>query len=137
MKEVVFNRKLQKGGITDTYGLEIASALGLPEDFIKDAFEIRNRLRINKGAMLTPTKESRFSKDVFMKECSLCRSRKSLETHHILFQCTAKKGVIMHKGGPIHKDDPFNLVVVCRDCHIRIHQSREKVEIKPLRIEIM
>lgn len=129
--EMIFDRKLQKGGIADTYGLEIASALGLPKQFIKDAFGIRNMLRGENDKV----KVSRFSGSIIMKECSLCTSKNSLETHHILFQCTAKKGVIIHDNAPIHVHQDFNLVVVCRDCHIRIHQFKEKVEIKPLTIK--
>jgi DNA mismatch repair protein MutS len=131
--EMIFDRKLQKGGITDTYGLEIAGALGLPKDFIKDAFNIRDTLR---GENTESTKESRYSKNVFMKECSLCKSTKSLETHHILFQCTAKNGIIIHDNAPIHVHQDFNLMVVCRECHIRIHKLQEKVEIKPLSIKL-
>jgi DNA mismatch repair protein MutS len=132
--EMIFDRKLQKGGIKDTYGLEIAGALGLPKDFVKDAFNIRDALRGENGK--NATRESRYSKNVFMKECSLCKSAKSLETHHILFQCTAKNGVIIHDNAPVGVHQDFNLMVVCRECHIRIHKLQEKVEIKPLSIKI-
>lgn len=131
--EMIFDRKLQKGGIHDTYGLEIAKSLGLPKEFISDAFDIRSRLGKTKNT--TPTKTSNFSRNLIMKECSLCSSTKTLETHHILFQCTAKKGVIIYDNAPIGVHQDFNLIVVCRDCHIRIHRSQEKVTIKPLTIK--
>ena len=44
-KKMIFDRKLQEGGIEDTYGLEIAESLGLPKTFIKGAFETRNHIR--------------------------------------------------------------------------------------------
>jgi DNA mismatch repair protein MutS len=134
--EWLFDRKLQEGGIRDTYGLEIAAALGLPKDFIADAFHIRNFLRNEKTEILS-TKQSRYNKDTYMDRCLMCGIDKSLETHHILGQCTAdKNGVIETKDGPIHKDQPFNLLVVCQDCHIRIHREKLGITIGPLKVKV-
>jgi DNA mismatch repair protein MutS len=136
--EMIFDRTLQEGGIRDTYGLEIASALGLPKDFIADAFHIRDFLMSNKdNKQIVTTKQSRYNKDVYMEKCALCGTDKSLETHHILFQCTANKNnMITTDSGPIHKNQQFNLIVVCQDCHIRIHKKEVNVTIKPLKISL-
>jgi len=141
--EMIFDRKLQKGGIPDTYGLEIAGSLGLPKDFIADAFRIRNFLRegVTKNEVVT-TKSSRYNKELFMDKCALCGTNKCLETHHILFQCCADSNGIINaaaaanESGPIHKNQKFNLIVVCQDCHIRIHKEEVKVKIEPLKIKV-
>ncbi len=134
--EMIFDRTLQEGGIPDTYGLEIASALGLPKDFINDAFTIRDTLRQEKREILS-TKQSRYNKDVFMDHCSLCGTNKALETHHIMFQCTADDhGTIKTSDSTIHKNQQFNLIVVCRDCHIRIHQKQINLKVEKLKIKI-
>ena len=134
--EMIFDRHLQNGGIPDTYGLEIAGALGLPKEFMKEAFEIRDFLKQEKREILS-TKHSGYNKDVFMHQCALCGTNKALETHHILFQCTANKnGIIKNNDGPIHKNQQFNLIVVCRDCHIRIHKKEFNLKVKKLRVKI-
>lgn len=134
--EWIFDRKLQEGGIRDTYGLEIAKALGLPKDFINDAFEIRNFLRNEKTEILS-TKPSRYSKNKYMDKCVMCGTDKCLQTHHILHQCTAdENGVIPTDEGSIHKNQLFNLLVVCQDCHIRIHREKLGVTIGPLKIAV-
>lgn len=134
--EWLFDRKLKEGGIRDTYGLEIAQALGLPKDFMNDAFEIRNFLRNEKCEILS-TKHSKYSKDKYMDRCVICNTDKCLETHHILHQCTAdENGVIKTNDGSIHKNQVFNLLVVCRDCHIRIHKEKLNVNIGPLKVKI-
>lgn len=134
--EWLFDRKLQDGGIRDTYGLEIAAALGLPKDFMDDAFQIRNFLRNEKPEILS-TKPSRYNKDKYMDRCVMCGTDKCLETHHILHQCTAdQNGMIGTDEGAIHKNQPFNLLVVCQDCHIRIHKEKLSVTIGPLKVAI-
>lgn len=134
--QMIFNRKLKKGGIQDTYGLEIASTLGLPRDFITNAFKIRNLLR-NEN-LDVPTKQSKYNRNIIMDKCGLCGATKSLQVHHILFQCTANsKGMITEKSvGHIHKNQQFNLMVVCQDCHIRIHQEEMEIKIEPLKIKL-
>jgi 5-methylcytosine-specific restriction endonuclease McrA len=49
-----------------------------------------------------------------------------LDTHHIKFQSSADKcGMI----GTVHKNDKFNLVGLCKDCHNSIHSSPNKLNI--------
>jgi hypothetical protein len=122
---MIFDRTLQEGWIPDTYGLEIAQALGLPKDFIKEAFEIRNDIKT-----ILPTKKSRYNKNVYMHNCSYCGTDKCLETHHIYFQCTANKEGLIEGG--IQKNQQFNLLVVCKDCHIKIHKKEIELGVKKL-----
>lgn len=116
-----FDRTLQSGGIPDTYGLEIAQAIGLPTDFIKEAFTIRDNLK-NSNPSILSTKKSRYNSQIYMDKCSLCGTTKALDTHHIQEQHTAtKEGLIVSETAVIQKNQAFNLLVVCRDCHQKIH----------------
>jgi DNA mismatch repair protein MutS len=134
--EMVFDRQLQEGGIPDTYGLEIARALGLPKEFIKEAFDIRDHLKENNDEILS-TKKSKYCKDLYMHKCSYCGTTKALETHHIYFQCTANsEGLILTETDCIQKNQKFNLIVVCRDCHMKIHKNEIELGIKKLKISV-
>ena len=71
--------------------------------------------------------KSRYNKALLMECCSICSYRPSkshdlpLETHHILFQCTADNNGFINN---IHKNEKHNLVVVCKPCHIDIHKKK-------------
>jgi len=122
--EMIFDRTLKEGGIPDTYGLEIAKALGLPTDFIKDAFDIRDYLKENNSEILS-TKKSKYHKGVFMHNCTHCGTNKSLETHHIKEQHTANdEGLISTDEYCINKNQKFNLIVLCRSCHMKMHSNK-------------
>jgi len=131
--QMIFDRTLQDGGIPDTYGLEIAQALGLPTDFIKEAFVIRDYLKQNNTEIVS-TKKSKYNKDIYMDHCTFCGTNKSLETHHIYFQCTSDNAGLVKAG--LHKNQQFNLAVVCRDCHIKIHQNELALGVEKLKITI-
>lgn len=134
--QMIFDRILQDGGIPDTYGLEIAQAIGLPTDFIKDAFLIRDYLKQNNTEIVS-TKKSRYNKDIYMDHCTFCGTNKSLETHHIREQHKSNSvGLITTDECIIQQDQHFNLMVVCRDCHMKIHQNELKVEEKKLKIKL-
>lgn len=107
------SRILKDGGITETYGLELASAWGMDRSLIKRAFQIRD------GDHIVSTKVSRYNKDLYMDSCKLCGNKNNLHTHHIREQSTAdSRGMI---DGRFHKNRKFNLLVVCEDCHKKIH----------------
>jgi hypothetical protein len=60
-----------------------------------------------------------------MISCSVCGSDTSLETHHIIEQCTADAYdyVINRNGVRIHKNLLCNLVVLCAGCHDLHHNG--------------
>ena len=65
------------------------------------------------------TKTSRYSSEVFVDLCSICKN-KAEEIHHIKEQVKADKNGFI---GSIHKNDKHNLVSVCQTCHDRIHNG--------------
>lgn len=118
-KNVEYERKLIKGSGDDTYGIEIANALGLDSQFIKKAFEFRSKLDgIN--AEILSNKRSRYNKKVIVDACEKCGTKKNLHTHHISHQKDSNKnGNIGH----FHKNTPHNLMILCETCHAKIHKN--------------
>jgi DNA mismatch repair ATPase MutS len=113
--KLVSNRVLKPGGITENYGLELAAAWGLDSSFMKRAFKLRD------GDELLTTKSSRYNKNVYMEYCKMCKSKENLHTHHIREQHTAdSNGLIENR---FHKNKKFNLLVLCEDCHRKIHEN--------------
>lgn len=112
--DIVFDRRIEEGGMSDLYGLEVARALGLPSDFMKGAFAVRDELTGCHTELLT-VKKSRYNSDVYMHECNRCGSTKNLHTHHIQHQCDANEQGLIDKR--FHKNKKHNLEVLCRECH--------------------
>lgn len=112
-----FNRKLKEGSGSSEYGIEIADKLNLPKDFIKNAYNFRNKFK-GESKDFVSKKKSRYNSKIFVDQCQMCGSKKNLQTHHIHEQQDADKhGMIEH----FHKNIKFNLLVVCEECHQSIH----------------
>jgi DNA mismatch repair protein MutS len=118
--KIIFDRHIELGGMTELYGLEVAKALGLPEDFIRGAFNIRDFLTKQPTELLS-TKKSRYNSNVYVHSCNKCGSTEDLHTHHINHQESAnKKGIINNK---FHKNSKFNLEILCKKCHQELHNN--------------
>lgn len=119
--EIIYDRKLQDGGLNELYGLEIAKNFGLHDEFNRLAVSVRNKLAKKQPEILA-TKTSRYNKEVYVHNCAFCGSIEKLETHHLKFQCTADSNDLIEKR--FHKHKKFNLIVVCKECHVSIHQKK-------------
>ena len=118
MDGVKYNRKLQKGFGKEKYGIEIAQAIGLDKEFIKSAFNFRNKHEGNNSELLN-YKKSRYNSKVFVDKCNRCGSKHDLHTHHIHEQHTSNKnGIINH----FPKNIRHNLEILCEECHIKHHK---------------
>lgn len=113
-----FDRKLELGGMTELYGLEVARALGLPESFMRGAFSVRDKLTGQNPEILS-TKESRYCSKKYVHKCDVCGSTKDLHTHHIRHQAEADENGLIDK--KFHKNRKFNLQVLCEKCHVKEH----------------
>jgi DNA mismatch repair protein MutS len=123
---ITFERKLQKGPSSELYGLEVARAVGLDKSLIDLSFDIRNKL-VKKKKEITNTKRSRYNKSKILDVCEICGYTPTsstdipLDTHHIKFQCTADDNNFT---GHFHKNAKFNLVCLCKQCHIDTHNKK-------------
>ena len=125
-KILVYDRKLKNGEGTHLYGLEVSKYLGLPEEFMSLAFEVRNEILNKEGELaILNTKTSTYNPRVVVDRCEICtikgKDAGHLHTHHIQFQCDADKdGNFEH----FHKNVDHNLVVLCESCHHSVHSGK-------------
>lgn len=110
--KLIYDRRLQRGSGSATYGLEVARAMGLPFSLMERALEIR------KGLDREGSIKSLYNQNVFREECAHCHTRivSTLHTHHIEEQAN---------GGSHHVR---NLAVLCEDCHVKHHSGEINVE---------
>lgn len=121
---IIFDRKLKDGSGSDLYGLEVCKSLFNNETFIDKAFEIRNEITKNENKKSMLSKKSNYNKQKIMSCCEVCQykpDQKSipLDTHHINEQKYSNKHGFF-KNLSFHKNQDFNLVTLCKDCHRKI-----------------
>jgi len=120
--KVIYDRTLQPGNGNTMYGIEIARAMNMNEEFIKQAYSVRDIL-LNQESFILSQKPSKYNKDIYMGNCEIC-GEKGEDTHHIGFQCMANENGLIDY---YHKNVEHNLVTLCKQCHICIHQYKFKI----------
>ena len=112
-----YDRTLKDGPGKDIYGIEIAKSLGLPSEFITNAFQYRERIQV---IINNPNleKTSKYNSKLLVNECSICKSTLNLHTHHITPQ---KEWNNNHIPSNHKKDGLYNLIILCETCHLKIH----------------
>jgi DNA mismatch repair protein MutS len=116
--KLIYDRSLQPGSGSSTYGLEVAKAMGLPTELMTRAYAIRRQLGGAAAADEAPS--SSWNSAIKRQACEHCGAAvvRDLEVHHIHERA---------KGGGNHIR---NLVVLCEACHDK-HHSKE-IDILPL-----
>ena len=116
--KLIYDRTLQPGSGSSTYGLEVAKAMGLPTELMTRAYSIRRQLGGFAAADEAP--RSLWNSAIQRQACENCGSAivRDLEVHHI-----QERG----RGGGNHVR---NLVVLCELCHDK-HHAKE-IDIHPL-----
>lgn len=129
LENLVYDRKLKDGPGKSIYGLEVARSLSIDSKFIKKAEEIRKSLSGSNKDFLDPN-TSKYNSSVYMDSCYMCKrgsKETTLHTHHISEQSLAdKNGFIQH----FHKNSKFNLITLCEKCHVALHKTGLKLEVK-------
>jgi len=123
-KILVYDRKIKDGAGASIYGLIVARSLDLPRDFIDKSYEILLEIT-GENRNIVETTRSRYNTDVYVDSCAMCgkpRQQTELHTHHLEHQADADaRGMI----GNIHKNIKDNLIVLCRDCHVKLHHDNK------------
>jgi len=120
---IIFNRTIKEGSGSDLYGLEVCGSIIKDDFFIDNAFSIRNEMIGNKTKVLS-TKKSRYNNKKIISECEVCgykpkKGSLPLDTHHINEQKNCNdSGFVKNKS--FHKNEYFNLVSLCKPCHLKI-----------------
>ena len=129
--KLIYNRVLSDGPGDSVYGITVARHIIHDIDFIDTAMKIKNKLLKKYDAVITG-KTSKYNADIYVHECHICGKQDELnhvsplETHHINFQKDYKNGFASKKPH-IMKNQQANLIVLCNECHDKIHKGKMMV----------
>lgn len=115
-----YNREMAEGSGESIYGVELAEALNLNSNVTEFAKDFRKHIEITYHRK-NKKKRSKYNKNLEIYECEICKSRKNLETHHILQQQNFKDST---KIEGLDKNALQNLMVLCEDCHKKIEGKK-------------
>ena len=123
---LIYDRTLHRGPGGTLYGLEVARAMHLPYEILKEANRFRRSLLGETSVEEAST--SSWNSLVLRKECEICRSAitRDLEVHHIQPRASATEGRL-EDGSSMN--NLRNLIVVCQVCHDKHHAG--ELEIGP------
>ena len=125
---LVYDRKLKDGPGNNMYGLEVCKSLGLPQDFLDDAYEIRMKYHPENASILS-LKTSHYNSKKVLGMCEKCGKNPGQEVHHLQYQKDANEdGIIFNSDGVFHKNNLANLLTLCEKCHDKIHQKDIKLK---------
>ena len=120
--KIIYDRHLRDGQGSALYGLEVCKGLSLPSTFLHTAHQIRSEVE-GITELLVGTKTSRYNSKVFMTSCYICKGP-AKETHHITEQQYADVNGFINN---MHKNSSGNLLVLCEECHDKIHSGKINV----------
>ena len=117
-QKLIYDRKLKLGSGNAIYGLEVAKAMDLDDEFIATADRIRKKIMGISEYVVNP-KTNPYNSKIVIDCCTICK-KDTEEIHHIEEQHLANSdGMINH----YHKNKLFNLVQLCHDCHQNVHNG--------------
>ena len=121
---MIYERKIRGGSGDTLYGLEVCKSLDMDQDFVENAFKIRQKLL---KSDVGPIRKSRYNSEYqYQSCCHLCNSNTdAIEIHHIVEQAKADENGYV---GSIHKNDVHNLVALCKACHDKVHAGTINIE---------
>ncbi|RUM66355.1 MAG: DNA mismatch repair protein, partial [Sulfurospirillum sp.] len=122
--KLIYNRVLQLGKGDSLYGLEFAKSLHMDEEFLQNAYKIRDSFdKSSELKQLKKRKTSRYNKNLILTKCALCDEPVD-EVHHIAPQKLANSdGKIAH----FHKNHKHNLIPLCKYHHEEVHKGKLQI----------
>lgn len=139
---VIYRRKIKDGNGPQSYGILVCQSMKLEKDFIDDAVMIRRQIengelikfngRLTNSGELVDYHSSAYNKEKHITRCEVCQGVGS-DIHHINEQSSADCSGVIEGGdniGVFHKNEKWNLVCLCKDCHQSVHSSPSRLAIK-------
>lgn len=129
--EIIYDRVLKPGSGDNIYGITVARHIIHDKDFIDLALEIKNELLESHDTMISG-KKSKYNSELLIYQCQVCGQKEkkgkisNLETHHINFQKNCENGFVKNKQH-IRKNDKSNLVILCNECHDKLHSNEIQI----------
>ena len=114
--EDFYNRKIYQGSGPSLYGIEVAHQVGIPSSIVERAKKYRDGITLRFDNP-RKTRVSKYNSKMTLDQCFVCQSRKQLHTHHIFPQKEFHEKKTIH----FQKDALYNLIVLCEECHIKVH----------------
>ena len=121
-----YDRKLKDGSGPKSYGLEVCKSLYLEDEFIDLAYQYRNKYYPENQATLVKD-TTQYNAKKIKGMCEICKKNIGTEIHHLRHQQEADdKGFIDN----FHKNHKANLVSICEECHLNMHDDNNKTVVK-------
>lgn len=123
---LIYDRKMRDGPGESMYGLEVCKSLNLPEEFLENAINLRNKYdSISASNTSLNSTTSHYNSQKILGLCEMCNDKKAEHVHHLQHQCSANENGFI---GISHKNHLGNLLSLCIDCHHKVH-SGENTEL--------
>ena len=120
-KSIIYDRQLVEGVGDNFYGLQVAR-------FLMNDIEFNNRTKeLTDEFDGVVDKKSIYNSKLEMTECTICKSKEKLETHHLHMQKDFNENMIDDDNPEVFKNKLYNLVVLCSSCHDKVDIN--KIEI--------
>ena len=123
---IIYGRKIKNGIGDDIYGLEVAKYIIDNPEFVKMAYETRNKILGISGNILDQN-TSNYNSELYVDKCVICgrgSNEVQLDTHHIKEQHLFDGNKLL---GHVKKDNLDNLVVLCKYHHNEVHNGKLKI----------
>ena len=121
-----YDRKLKDGSGPKSYGLEVCKSLYLEDEFIDLAYQYRNKYYPeNQATLVRDTTQYNAKKIKGM--CEICKKNIGTEIHHLRHQQEADEHGFIDN---FHKNHKANLVSICEECHLNMHDHNNKTVVK-------
>ena len=135
-KKLIYSRKIQPGSGPNSYGILVCESMNLDDEFIMKAKEIRTNMNSTGGSNEQSYTEiatlgSKYNTNKVIAMCEVCSNHIATDVHHINQQCDANQNGIINdmENGIFNKNKLWNLVSLCKECHIGVHNVPSKLEI--------
>jgi len=128
-----YRRKLKEGSGTQEYGIEVARMIGIPEDIIDFAMNLREKINQRENGVVQEDQSkyniggtSRYNSNVIKNDmCEMCNKfypAHLMQIHHIREQHLADENDVIHHTniGSINMNLAANQARLCVYCHTKV-----------------
>jgi DNA mismatch repair protein MutS len=129
-RKLIYSRKLHAGNGPKSYGILVCESMNLDDEFIEKAKEIRKSMDTKKEFYDIKPDSSKYNANKLVTLCEVCNSNQetagniAVDVHHINQQCDANEHEIINSDdGIFNKNKLWNLVSLCKQCHMDVHAN--------------